>query len=500
MSPLLVLPLLAALIGFTYTIIVGIYNAFLHPLRKYPGPILDRMTQMVQAYHLYRGTNLQYVMKLHETYGRVVRVSPTALSYIDEQAWPEIYGHASSTHKSGNLPKDSLGARADPNGITNIIKANNEDHRRLRRIQTHMFSEKVLLEQEPLIKVFIKRLVTRLQEKASSPSSEIVNIVQWYNYTTFDILGELAFGESFHCLESDHLHPWIGGLYKTIKDSSYWAASQRFPWPLNKLIYMMSPSDTKSSRYDLSDFGAQKVRDRLAQDSTDRVDFMSYILKYNDEKGMSLPEIESNATLLIMAGSETTASYLSGVTYHLLINPEYLHKLTNILRTTFPSESDINVTALNQLDYLSAIINEGFRTYPPVPIGLPRRTPAGGSIICGELVPENTTVSGATYVANMSPLNWTDPQKFVPERWYKDDIRPERYHSDRRKVMNPFSMGPRNCIGRNLALAELRLILAYLFWSFDLEIQSDSLDWINQKAYGLWEKKPLNVKLVPRKF
>ncbi|KAI1001144.1 Cytochrome P450 monooxygenase [Podosphaera aphanis] len=500
MLQILVLPLSAILIGLVYVASVVIYNAFFHPLRKYPGPILNRMTYMVQGYHIFKGDILSHVIKLHENYGSIVRVSPTELSFIEEQAWPEIYGHASSSDKTGNLPKDFRVQRPTVSGAASIITANTEDHRRLRRIQTHMFSEKVLLTQEPLIKTFSEKLVARLHEKASSPSTEIVNIVKWYNYTTFDVLGELAFGESFHCLESENLHPWITKMNLLIKDNSYWAASQKFPWPLNKIAYGMSPPETRASRYQLTDFAAQKVRERLSQGSTDRVDFMSHILKHNDEKGMTQQEIESNAILLIIAGSETTATFLSGVTYHLLRYPHHLNKLTDLLRTTFPSQSDINITALNKLEYLGAIISEGFRTYPPVPVGLPRYTTPGGNIICGDVVPEHTTVCAASYAAYTSEENFKDPLEFVPERWYKVGTRPERYDSDKRKVLNPFSLGPRNCIGRNLALAELKLVLAQVLWSFDLELQADCLDWLDQKCYALWDKKPLNVRLVPRKM
>ncbi|KAH6676007.1 cytochrome P450 [Halenospora varia] len=66
--------------------------------------------------------------------------------------------------------------------------------------------------------------------------------------------------------------------------------------------------------------------------------------------------------------------------------------------------------------------------------------------------------------------------------------------------MQPFSAGPRNCIGRNLAYGEIRLILARVLWNFDLELQNDGLNWNDQKVWMVWEKPPLNVKLVPRKF
>jgi cytochrome P450 len=64
--------------------------------------------------------------------------------------------------------------------------------------------------------------------------------------------------------------------------------------------------------------------------------------------------------------------------------------------------------------------------------------------------------------------------------------------------MQPFSVGPRNCIGRNLAYAEMRLILARIIFSFDLRLADDSKDWFSRnESYFVWHKPPLNIHLTP---
>jgi cytochrome P450 len=116
--------------------------------------------------------------------------------------------------------------------------------------------------------------------------------------------------------------------------------------------------------------------------------------------------------------------------------------------------------------------------------------------------------------ANHSKRNWTDPEAFVPERWLGD----AKYKDDNRAVMNPFSFGPRNCLGKryvsdpqlngvryanrfdSLAHAEMRLIAAKVLFNFDLELKEESGNWLqDQKVFGLWEKPELKVKLVPVK-
>ena len=86
-------------------------------------------------------------------------------------------------------------------------------------------------------------------------------------------------------------------------------------------------------------------------------------------------ELEANSNILIIAGSETTATLLSGATYWILRNPEALAKLTDEVRSVMKSEPEITAQkASAELPYMLACFDEAFRLYPPVPTGLQRRT------------------------------------------------------------------------------------------------------------------------------
>lgn len=92
--------------------------------------------------------------------------------------------------------------------------------------------------------------------------------------------------------------------------------------------------------------------------------------------------------------------------------------------------------------------------------------------------------------------NFKDPEVFVPERWLPEGQ--VEFASDKKSVVQPFSFGPRNCIGKNLAYAELRLVLAKTLWSFDMKLHPETKqDWMNQRTYRLWEKPPLVVQITP---
>ena len=80
----------------------------------------------------------------------------------------------------------------------------------MRRLLSHAFSEAALQEQEPLITSYFDLLIHKLHEQIAGPADGVVDIVRWYNFTTFDLIGDLCFGESFHALENGEYHYWVG--------------------------------------------------------------------------------------------------------------------------------------------------------------------------------------------------------------------------------------------------------------------------------------------------
>ena len=111
---------------------------------------------------------------------------------------------------------------------------------------------------------------------------------------------------------------------------------------------------------------------------------------------MSREEIISNAGVLLVAGSETTATLLSGATYHLLSNPVALKKLQTEVRHAFQGEREITpLSARNpsKLPYMEAVLTESLRMYPPLPASLPRMTGSTGDVIDGRFVPPKVIAS-----------------------------------------------------------------------------------------------------------
>ncbi|OBS23183.1 hypothetical protein FPOA_03738 [Fusarium poae] len=478
------LVLLAAGLGF-YVLVRAIYGVFFHPLSKVPGPKLYAATQLPYLYYLTRGRWVYRLKELHDQYGPVVRYTPTDVSFITADAYKTIYGHKTGGAKE--FEKD-LRLYRQNRPAKNLIISDNESHKRQRKLLSHAFSNKALRSQEDLLKHYVDLFVERLTQQAREGNA--VDMVAWYNFATFDLIGHLALGQPFGCLETGKYHPWVSRIFNSIKAISFSQVAIRLG--LRSWLATFTPAHLMKASAEHYEFTEHAAGARLDVKDSNSQDFMSYILRYNDERGMSRPEIIENSSLLIIAGSETTATLLSGVTYQLLTHREKYDKLVNEIRSSFSSEEEITATRVDQQKYLLAVLSEGFRMYPPVPGALGRLSPRGGEFVEGYWMPENTGVSLPQLPAYSSSTNFKNPQEFVPERWLDDPL----YVNDCKAVLQPFSMGPRDCIGKNLAYVEMRLLLARLLWKFDVELIPESRNWNDQNIYLLWEKGRLQVKLT----
>ncbi|CEO60361.1 hypothetical protein PMG11_04990 [Penicillium brasilianum] len=479
--------LTAAFLAYGAWIVV--YNLYFSPLSKFPGPKLAAFTNIPSLYWTTTGQNQHKLKQLHDKYGDVVRIGPTSLVYRSPQAWKDIYGHRKSG--DGSFLKDPKFYIRGPNG-PNLLNADEADHARGRRLLSHAFSEKALRDQEGLIQSYVDLLVERLNGEIAA-SRETVDMTQWFNFTTFDIIGDLAFGEPFDCLRESQYHPWVKMVFVSTKVAALMRPLVVYPFlaPIVRRILPKRLAKMREAHFALS---AEKVRRRL-ETETERPDFMTYVLRFNDDRAMTAREMESNAALLILAGSETTATLLSGFTYYSLKNPATYKKLVDEVRGSFSSYEEINFQSASQLSYLNAALEETLRIYPPVPAMTPRVVPKGGAVIDGSFIPEGISVSGHHYSTYHAESHFTEADSYLPERWLES--RAERFENDNRSILHAFSLGPRNCLGRNLAYAEMRLIAAKLLWSFDMTLEESSAGWDIQKSFNIWEKKPLMVKVSP---
>ncbi|KAF2246979.1 cytochrome P450 [Trematosphaeria pertusa] len=490
------------LLGLTAAFVVyllsyAIYNIYFHPLSKYPGPKRWAATRLSYIFSLWSGWLHRDVRDLHTRYGDIVRIAPDELSFARPEAWQDIY-----TNQPGRqaFPKSAIwhgAAKGRPPSVLNAIDI--KLHSRFRRAMDPALNEKAVRMQEPIIQAHVRLFISKLDKLASSDSQgAIVDILRWISFVVFDEIGDLGFGEPFGCLESSEHHPWCSMIFTSLRAATYRVSLRYYP-ALNWLMSFAIPKSVVKKGMEHWQMSVDKINRRLNLEK-DRPDIISMIKR--DEEGvdgLTHPEMLATSSVLIVAGSDGTISVLNGTMYHLVRNPDEMALLAAEIRNAFKTEDVINLSALRDLPYLKAVLNEGMRMCNPTPVGAPRIVPPGGGMVSGERLPEGTFVNVHSLTVSRSPKLWYDSDAFRPERWL--DSKSPEFEMDQQNAIQPFGVGPRSCAGRLLAWAEMRLILARLIWRFDLlpaDTEAGRLQWDQQRTFTVLERQPFEVRLKRR--
>ena len=277
----------------------------------------------------------------------------------------------------------------------NVVTATDPtDHSRMRKMLANSFSEKTLQGQELVIESYMDLAMARFRAMAIASNTQntgvVLNMLDWANYFTIDVIGDLGFGDSFNCLRDSQYHDWVRTLHFFLKGMAFAAATRFYP-SIEYVFFALLPRRIIQMQKRHTEFAKERIIRRLNME-VDRPDFITPIMKDNaDFKKMSIEEIQSNAAILMVAGSEATMTTMIGMMTYLIRNPEPLRKLTAEIRATFKKEENITIAATKELPYLNASINEALRLCNPVPGGLPRTVGDGGYTICNLFVPEHVS-------------------------------------------------------------------------------------------------------------
>lgn len=257
--------------------------------------------------HLHR-----YVRTLHERYGDVVRIAPDELSYSDEQAWKDIYGRSSNFGKDMRFYQSSKKAAS-------VAVAPDVVHRRQKKAILRAFSDSALRDHEKVLRTYVDKLIERLEHQCSDKDEKdaYVDLTKWFNYVVFDFMAHELFGKPLGCLEEASYHPWVEVLFGTVKAWAFLSIPKFFPSaamllkPLVLFLYRNSLGHRDIKYCALSEY-IQKGSEQ------NKPIFMTHIqnsCRNDPETVLQEEEMLSNYSFLMMAGSETTATLLSGCTF-----------------------------------------------------------------------------------------------------------------------------------------------------------------------------------------
>ncbi|KAK5046185.1 hypothetical protein LTR84_008642 [Exophiala bonariae] len=473
---------------------ICVYRIWFHPLSKYPGPAILKVVSFPWIYTtLIKGTGPRSILELHRKCGKIVRLGPNHLAVDGSIGFPQVFGNRKVDHPK--LPGFFIDF---PNAI---IGSNREVHRRQRRQLNPAFSDLAVKEQESIVTRYVDLLLDKLSEQEALQKH--VNIVEWLNFTTFDVIGDLTFGESFHSLEQSGYHPWVLNIVNSVRIASI---ARFLLWYIPPAVLSIGLKGTGIMKlaHEARFYAKEKALARISLGPVPkdgRRDFMTYMLnKEQNGGGMSETEIVANSPFLVGAGSETIATALSSLFFHLASNPSIYKAVADELRSKFHSKEDITVQSTTSLQHLNACIEETLRIYPPVCESPPRISLADG-VVDGNYIPKGTIITVSQYATFRNPEHFQEPGSFLPQRWFPPShpLFEDRFQSDNKAAFKPFSFGARDCIGKRLAYAEMRVLAARFLHVFDFDMLPNQEDWLNkQLAFVIWDKGPLYIALQRR--
>ncbi|KAI1328724.1 cytochrome P450 [Xylariaceae sp. FL0255] len=480
---------MSCILGITLTgvfAIQALYQITFHPLTSVPGPKICAIARMPYFYDCSRGLDVFWIDGLHQKNGPIVRFGPRDISFASAKAWKSVNGFVKNKRENDKALEFFI---PPVNGAHSILTANFEDHARVRRLFSPAFSESAILtQQQPLLKKDTNLFLSKLREL--SKDGDPVEMTSMFNFVTFDIANELAFGQELRQLEIGKYLPWVATVFDQLRNLPIMSMIAYYP-VLTGLLSVFEPKWIKKKRREHCAFSEGIVRKQVQEGSAHEFDLVRVVLNKFDPimsililnlnfrwrlvlKDMTIEEMNSNAEFFVIAGSETIATHLSGAIFYLLKNPQCLHRLTQEIRSSFSTLEAMTCETLAQQPYLNTVIKESMRIFPSVGVGSPRVVGPDPQTIMGYTFPPGTRVSTRHYATYHSAANFRDPECSSPERNREEA---EYYANDVRDAHQPFSVGPRAFQEQTFAQHEARMLLAALVHAFDLELCPSSADW-----------------------
>ncbi|PPQ88069.1 hypothetical protein CVT25_013677 [Psilocybe cyanescens] len=469
-----------------------------HPLANYPGPLLCKVSQLYVGFRSLGGKQHIYYQQLHEKYGDYVRVGPNELSINDVNALEPLYG------SNGSAKGQFWDGRIPPKDPVKPLIAlrDKTEHTRRRRPWTRGFSTNALKGYEELVVKRSRQLVDLLLSKKG-----VTNLTDYISYFAYDIMSDLAFGGGSDLLA----HGDATGLWHMMEAGQQNAVfMSRVPW-LGVLFFRLPfvAGEIKAFRV----YARERAGVRKREGSRYK-DIFHHLV---DEDGvgterLTTAEVTSDGGLAIIAGSDTTSSALTHFFYFLLSSPNAYKR---VLAEVDELGDDVLDTSKHaRMIYLNAAINETLRLFPPILSGSHRTEYKGngGRMLGSHFLPEGNSAFIPSYTIQRDPRNFSPAtDSFYPERWLaeakRQELEPKVFNNPLEFIHNsnafiPFSMGPSNCAGKNLAYMEMRMVICLILQQVDLKLAEgyNPEQWsADVKDYFITLKGPLPTVITPRK-
>ncbi|KAJ3522636.1 hypothetical protein NM208_g12776 [Fusarium decemcellulare] len=446
--------------GITSSILV--YRAFFHKLNHFPGPFTARLSNFYITARAVRKMHLfEEIQNLHKQYGDFVRTGPSEISITNPKAM-QILNSSNSPCAKGpwyNIIHPMVSLQTD---------RDKKSHAQRRKAWDKAFT---LRDYEHRVVQYTDQLLDRIAKTLGKP----LNITEWFHFYTLDILGDLAFGQSFGMLKDGVKHYYMELCEQNMV---LIGAFSHLVWlfPIFKSAPGINYAYIKFQKW----LRAQVEWRRRNKPAVS--DVFSWILEdFNTNENPTEQDVLNlygDANLIVVAGSDTTAATLTCLFFELCQHPDVCSQLQTEIDEYIKEHGKADHASLYQLKFLQACVDETLRLHPVVPSGLQRVTPPEGLQIDDTFIPGNTIVKAPSYTMYRDERAFVQPLEFIPERWTS---KPELIKDS--SAYAPFSIGRYSCVGKQLGLMEIRYVVTEILtrYTFELAPNTDTKKFLDGK-------------------
>ncbi|KAJ4158647.1 uncharacterized protein LMH87_009163 [Akanthomyces muscarius] len=472
-------------------------------LQDFPGPSWAAYTRLWLCKTIASGNSAQIFVDVNQKYGAVARVGPNHLVTSDPDLTRQILAVGSKWRRGPWF--DSI--RIDPR-VTNIVSERDPRvHNAMRRRMAPGYAGKDIQGLEEAVDERIDGFISRIEKHwvSSATLAKSFDIAKRIQYFTIDTITHLCFGKPMGFVESDSdKHNFIATIEMQLPIVQHFSVMLAFntvlrwisavPWVRGLVV---PSSADKTGIGVIMGLSRQVIDCRLNESEKPKPDMLGSFLK----RGLSPDEAETEISITLVAGSDTTATALRATLLSIISTPTVYQRLSNEISTA-EAEGQISYPIRNdeaqKLPYLQAVIREGLRRFPPITQLREREAPPEGlQLPDGRKIPGGTFVGLNAWGTQLNPVFGTDAHVFRPERWL-----PESYDDGGQRLAAMakvqeliFGHGMTRCLGIPIAMMNLNKMLVELFRRYDIQAINSQKPWTSL-CYGIFFQSDFYVRIT----
>ncbi|KAM4601447.1 cytochrome P450 4T8 [Polymixia lowei] len=342
---------------------------------------------------------------------------------------------------------------------------------RHRRLLTPGFHYNIL---KPYVKLMSDSAKTMLDKwEGHAKTNQSFELFEHVSLMTLDSIMKCAFSCNSNCQTESGTNAYIKAVYE-LSDLVN-VRFRTFPYH-SEFIFHLSPHGYRYRKacevaHSHTEEVIRKRKEALKEEKElDRIqakrnlDFLDILLCAKDEEqqGLSDEAIRAEVDTFMFEGHDTTASGISFTLYCLACNPKHQQICREEIMRVLHGKDTVDWEDLSNIPYTTMCIKESLRLYPPVP-GVSRKITKPMTFFDGRSLPEGCLVGTSIFGIHRNATVWENPTVFDPLRFLPENISNRSPHA-----FVPFSAGPRNCIGQNFAMNEMKVVIVQTLMRYQL--------------------------------